>query len=130
MSRSLLFCFSIRRVLPLVCILALALSGCDGDSPTEPQILAGFTFGGEGVVVEFFDASAGPVTQWLWEFGDEERNTSTLRNPVHRYQFTSPTETTEVFIVRLTVCETAERAADECSSIEKPVRVSDRGPPV
>ncbi len=109
----------------LVTLLLSTTSGCDGDSPTEPEILAGFTFRGEGPIVEFFDASAGPVTQWLWEFGDGE--TSTLRNPVHEY---SPIAFPETYIVRLTVCETVERQADDCSSAQKPVRISSTGPPV
>lgn len=109
----------------LITLLLLVVSGCDSDSPTEPRILADFTFGGEGPVVEFFDASAGPVTQWLWDFGDG--STSTLRNPVHEY---SPVDFPETYIVRLTVCETVERQADDCSSVQRPVRVSESGPPV
>ena len=108
-----------------VAAILFVTAGCDGDSPTEPDVLAGFTFGGEGPVVEYFDASAGPVTQWLWDFGDGD--SSTLRNPVHEY---SPVSFPETYIVRLTVCETVERRADECSSVEKPVRVSSDGPPV
>lgn len=118
-------CYRARaRWLPYV-LIVLATLGCDGDSPTEPNILADFTFSGEGPVVEFFDASAGPVSQWLWDFGDGE--TSTVRSPVHRYL---PMNLPETFIVRLTVCATAEFQPDDCSSVEKPVRVSEDGPPV
>ena len=65
------------------------------------------------------------MTQWLWDFGDG--NTSTLRSPVNRYL---PMSLPETFIVRLTACATAELQPDECNSVEKPVRVSESGPPV
>lgn len=99
--------------------------GREGDLSTRPKIVADFTFDGEGPVVEFFDASAGPVMEGLWDFGDGE--TSTAPNPVHRYLSSSLPET---FIVRLTVCATTEFQSEVCSSVEKPVRVSETGPPV
>jgi len=36
-----------------------------------------------GETAQFVDTSSGPVTGWLWNFGD--RSTSTLQNPAHTY---------------------------------------------
>jgi len=56
-------------------------------SVSLPPPVANFTFEpGEGnapLEVQFNDTSAGNVTAWSWDFGDE--NTSTDRNPVHTY---------------------------------------------
>jgi PKD repeat protein len=54
--------------------------------PTDP-VFADFTAspvtGLAPLSVQFADASTGPVTSWLWSFGDS--GTSALQNPVHQY---------------------------------------------
>jgi PKD repeat protein len=46
----------------------------------------GTTTSGEApLTVLFFDQSSGPVTSWLWDFGDE--STSTREDPIHTYNY-------------------------------------------
>ena len=54
---------------------------------SEPAPLAAFTpsatSGEPGLTVEFADQSTGPITEWLWDFGDG--NLSSEQNPSHTY---------------------------------------------
>ena len=56
---------------------------------TEQLPVAGFsatpTVGIRPLTVSFTDTTSGPVTSWLWSFGDLD--TSTDQNPVHTYSF-------------------------------------------
>lgn len=42
--------------------------------------------------IQFNDDSFGPIVEWHWEFGDEE--TSSLRNPIHKYSQTGTYQVT------------------------------------
>ena len=54
-----------------IALMVLALcAACDSDSPTEPNIMAAFTIGGDGLKVIFSDDSSGNPGQWFWTFGD------------------------------------------------------------
>lgn len=104
-------------------LLLLPWAGCKGgSSPTEPDLIADFTFGGEGLIVEFVDTSSGSVVLWLWEFGDQSR--SDIRNPTHEFA------RADTYIVRLTVCSTRDpEGFEKCDTREKSVIVHDEGPP-
>ncbi len=107
------------RTVPLMMIVALLLLpwlGCDNDSPTEPQLIANFTFTGQGLIVEFTDRSEGTVLSWLWDFGDQGR--SSIQNPTHEYL------RADTYIVRLTVCSTPEMDnPEDCNTRERAVTV-------
>ncbi len=53
--------------------------------PTDPvaDFTASFTSGFEPCIIPFNDASAGPVTDWSWDFGDAGLSTET--DPLHLY---------------------------------------------
>lgn len=64
-------------------------------SPPVADFSADATYGGAPYLVQFTDTSLGIVTEWFWDFGDEQ--TSTQQYPLHEY--TSP----GVYTVSLTV---------------------------
>ncbi|MCP4658893.1 MAG: PKD domain-containing protein [bacterium] len=110
-----------RRLRPFLLLVMLVVTvlpwlGCNNDSPTEPQLIANFTFTGQGLIVEFTDRSEGMVLSWLWDFGDQGR--SSIQNPTHEYQ------RADTYIVRLTVCSTLEMDnPEDCSTRERAVTV-------
>jgi len=53
------------------------------DPPPSASFTCDTTSGNKPLVVHFYDNSEGPVTEWLWNFGDG--NTSTEQNPLHTY---------------------------------------------
>ena len=73
-------------------------SGSDTESKSgyirvdPPPPVADFTgsprSGTAPLVVQFGDQSTGPITDWLWNFGDGR--TSVARNPSHTYAHTGP----------------------------------------
>jgi len=100
----------------LLLAVTLSLLGCNSDSPTEPTLIADFTFVGNGLIVEFVDTSKGNIVSWLWEFGDQGR--SSIQHPTHEY--TRP----DTYIVRLTACRKRDSDnPDDCDVREKAVRV-------
>ncbi|MCX6092829.1 MAG: PKD domain-containing protein [Candidatus Bipolaricaulota bacterium] len=68
----------------------LALGGCDQLWPLEARIaILNSATGYAPLAVEFYDASVGPVSSRVWEFGDPGSgtgNTSTLPSPTHTYR--------------------------------------------
>ncbi|MGI9603452.1 MAG: PKD domain-containing protein [Acidimicrobiales bacterium] len=51
-------------------------------TPTPPPV-ASFTFAVNELTASFFDASSGPITSWLWDFGDG--GSSAGQSPVYTY---------------------------------------------
>ncbi len=68
----------------------LALGGCDQLWPLEAGIaVLNSATGYAPLSVQFADASWGPVSSRLWDFGDPASgtgNTSTLQSPIHTYR--------------------------------------------
>jgi PKD repeat protein len=71
-------------------VAALALGGCDQLWPLEAGIaILNSATGYAPLSVEFYDASFGPVSSRVWDFGDPGsgiQDTSTLRSPTHTYR--------------------------------------------
>lgn len=113
--------------LSLGLLVLLAITGCDSDSPSEPEFVrAGFTFVGEGPDVKFSDSSTGPIQTWFWEFGDGDFSNDT--NPVHSYNAANLPRT---YTVRLEVCpSTNPDDGALCSTATKRIRVLSAGSPV
>ena len=108
--------FSFLGGVLLLVAVALSILGCDKDSPTEPTVIADFTFLGKGLIVEFVDTSRGNVVSWLWEFGDQAR--SSIQHPTHEYA------RADTYIVRLTACRKHDTDdPDDCDIREKAVTV-------
>ena len=100
----------------LLVAVTLSLLGCNSDSPTEPALIADFTFLGKGLVVEFVDTSKGNIVSWLWEFGDQGR--SSVQHPTHEYT------RSDTYIVRLTACRKRNSDnPDDCDVRERAVTV-------
>lgn len=105
----------VHRVVVLM-ILVLMSTGCDEGSPTEPILLADFTYDAVGLAVEFNDTSQGPVITWFWEFGDQ--TASTFRSPSHEFPRAG------TYNVRLTVCRTDQPGpTGDCDTRERLVTV-------
>ena len=70
--------------LALVCAIVFMFSGAvsAADVPSA-NFTANTTNGSAPLSVQFNDTSAGNVTSWSWDFGDN--GTSTEQNPVHNY---------------------------------------------
>ncbi|MCX6098777.1 MAG: PKD domain-containing protein, partial [Candidatus Bipolaricaulota bacterium] len=71
-------------------VTVLALGGCDQLWPLEAGIaVLNSATGYAPLSVQFADASWGPVSSRLWDFGDPASgtgNTSTLQSPIHTYR--------------------------------------------
>jgi PKD repeat protein len=108
--------FSFLGAALLLVAIALSIVSCESSSPTEPTLIADFTFLGKGLVVEFVDTSKGHIVSWLWEFGDQAR--SSVQHPTHEYI------RADTYIVRLTVCNQHNTDDPErCDVREKAVTV-------
>ncbi|MEM7037593.1 MAG: PKD domain-containing protein, partial [Bacteroidota bacterium] len=70
-----------------VCLVATNNCGSDTSCQmvniTCPPPVAGFSYATTGISVNFSDTTSGPISTWLWDFGDG--NTSTQQNPFHTY---------------------------------------------
>lgn len=111
----------------LIALMALGwCAGCDSDSPSEPNLMADFSVGGNGPDVIFQDESSGAPTQWFWDFGDDNEAT-TGPTVSHRYEedVAEGVVFPHVFIVSLRVCN----KSDVCSSTTRRVRVDDTNDP-
>lgn len=93
-------------LLSLICILTL--SSCEADKVYyHTAAKADFTIGEEmyelGQTVALKDASipdeGNQIVEWLWEFGDKNKSTSTAQNPSFVYQ------TDGTFTIKLTVTD-------------------------
>ncbi len=63
--------------------------------PASANFIADTTYGDLPLTVHFTDNSAGTITAWLWDFGDD--SSSTEQNPTHTYNIA------DTFSVSLTV---------------------------
>lgn len=54
-------------------------------SGLTPFFTASPRYGKKPLVVDFYDSSEGPVTQWFWDFENDGIFDSTERNPTHTY---------------------------------------------
>jgi len=52
-------------------------------APVEPAPIADFQYEIKGDTCKFTDLSTGCILNWLWDFGDDDKNSE--RNPVHIY---------------------------------------------
>jgi PKD repeat protein len=65
------------------CADAVKFVKINTEVPPVADFSANKTAGGAPCIVHFYDQSMGIVTEWFWNFGDEE--TSTEKNPSHEY---------------------------------------------
>jgi len=88
-------------------------SSCEVNAEFQASVLSGCA----PLVINFADQSTGPVTSWLWNFGDGA--TSTLQNPTHSY--TTPGAYTVQLTVTSTTCSNSETKTGYISASGVPV---------